>query len=126
MLWAAATLCFFGFLHAGEAVAPSDTGYDSHFHLSFGDVRVDSIQKPSWLAVDIKRSKTDQFGKGVTLSIGATGTDICPVAAMLGYLARRGSNPGPLFLFHDPGPLRKPRKGSTGRGWLQPVPLRRT
>ncbi len=101
MLWAAATVCFFGFLRAGEAVAPSDTGYDSRFHLSFGDVRVDSIQKPSWLAVDIKRSKTDQFGKGVTLSIGATGTGICPVAAMLGYLAQQGSNPGPLFLFHD-------------------------
>jgi len=101
MLWAASALCFFGFLRMGEAVVPSDSGYDPRFHLSHGDVRINNIQNPSWLAVTIKRSKTDQFAKGVTLSIGATGTDLCPVAAMLAYLAQRGNTPGPIFIFSD-------------------------
>jgi hypothetical protein len=28
MLWAAVTLCFFGFLHSGEVTVPSDTAFD--------------------------------------------------------------------------------------------------
>ena len=92
MLWAASNLCFFSFLCMGKAVVSSDSGYDPHCHLSHGNIRVDSIQKPSWLAVTIKRSKTDQLAQGVTLSIGATGTDLCPVAAMLGYLIQRGES----------------------------------
>ena len=42
MLWVAATMCFFGFLRAGEVVVPSDMMYDAARHLSFGGVRVDS------------------------------------------------------------------------------------
>ena len=42
---------------------------------------------------------------GVTLSVGATGTDICPVAAMLGYMLERGSSHGPLFLFSEGQPV---------------------
>ena len=45
MLWAASTLCFFGFLRMGEAVAPA-TGYDPEVHLSFGDARVNSRSSP--------------------------------------------------------------------------------
>ena len=33
--------------------------------------------------------------------MGRTGLDLCPVAALLGYLSVRGSQPGPLFLFED-------------------------
>ena len=53
------------------------------------------------MEVVIKRSKCDQFGSGVTLSVGATHGDLCPVAAMLGYLVQRGSAPSPLFMFDD-------------------------
>ena len=101
MLWAASTLCFFAFLRMGEAVVPSDGGFDPRLHLAYGDVRVDSTLDPSWMEVVIKRSKCDQFGAGVTLSVGTTGTGLCPVAAMLGYLVQRGSAPGPLFRFSD-------------------------
>ena len=101
MLWAAATLCFFGFLRTGEAVAPSDSGFDARYHLSYGDVRVNSIQNPLWMEVHIKRSKCDQFAEGIKIVIGATGSDLCPVAAMLGFLVQRGCAPGALFLFKD-------------------------
>ena len=70
----------------GEAVTPSDSAFDSRYHLAYGDVRVNSRVEPAWMEVVIKRSKCDQFGGGVTLSVGATRNDLCPVAAMLGYL----------------------------------------
>ena len=108
MLWAAATLCFFAFLRMGEAVAPSDSGFDPQY-LAYGDVRVNSTHNPLWMEVIIKRSKCDQFARGVKLFVGATGTDVCPVAAMLGYLVLRGSSPGPLFLFTDGRPLTRDR-----------------
>ena len=38
MLWSAATMCFFGFLRAGEIVVPSDQGFDGAIHLVYGDV----------------------------------------------------------------------------------------
>jgi len=101
MLWAASTLCFFAFLRMGEAVAPSDSGFDPRYHLAYGDVRLSSATDPSWMEVTIKRSKCDQFCKGVTLSVGATRTPVCPVAAMSGYLVQRGGTPGPLFIFAD-------------------------
>ena len=77
MLWAASTLCFFAFLRMGEAVAPSDSGFDARYHLTYGDVRSNSCATPSWMEVRIKCSKWDQFCKGVTLSMEATKTSIC-------------------------------------------------
>ena len=99
MLWAAACMCFFGFLRAGEVVIPSDSGFDSATHLAQGDVRVDSVVTPRYLEVTIKASKTDPFRRGVSVFLGATSGDLCPVAAILGYMVRRGSSPGPFFSF---------------------------
>ena len=65
MLWAAACMCFFGFMRAGELVVPSDSSFDPSCHLAFGDVLVDSRDSPSYLAVRIKASKTDPFRRGV-------------------------------------------------------------
>ena len=101
MLWAASTLCFFGFLRMGEAVAPSDAGFDARYLLAYGDVRFNSPTDPSWMEVTIKRSKCDQFGRWVTLSIGATRMATCHLAVMLSYLAQRGSRPGSLFAFEN-------------------------
>ncbi len=56
---------------------------------------------PSFMRVTIKQSKTDPFRQGVNLFVGRTGTDLCPVAAVLDYLQYRGSASGPLFLFSD-------------------------
>ena len=45
----------------------------------------------------IKASKTDPFRQGVTLYIGATGTDLCLMTAVVSYMMVRGTEPGPLF-----------------------------
>ncbi len=73
MLWAAACMCFFGFLRSGEVVVPSAKAFDPAIHLCRGDVRVDSRDSPSYLEVSIKASKTDVFRKGVTVVLGRTG-----------------------------------------------------
>ena len=101
MLWAASCMCFFGFLRTGEIVVPSDAEYDISTHLSVDDILVDNIVAPKWLEVRIKASKTDPFRKGVSVYIGITGSNICPVAAILDYRVRRGSGPGPFFQFSD-------------------------
>ena len=78
MLWAAASLCFFGFLWAGEICVPSDNSYDEGAHLNFNDVSVDSMEKPSSLRIRIKASKTDPFRQGVDIFMGRTGNELCP------------------------------------------------
>lgn len=101
MLWAAAATCFFGFLRAGEIVVPSDSAFDPSSHLAVDDVSVDNHTSPSYLAIRIKASKTDPFRRGVTIYLGRTSYRICPVAAVLSYLVKRGPSPGPLFTFDD-------------------------
>ena len=99
MTWTACCLVFFGFLWAGEMTTLDDGSYDPSVHLGFGDIVVDNPRCPSFLRVTIKQSKTDPFRKGVDIFVGRTGTHICPVAAILSYLACRGSGSGPLFVF---------------------------
>ena len=101
LIWAASTLCFFAFLRAGELSTPSTTSYDPNVHLCMRDITVDDPLSPSVMQIFIKQSKTDPFRKGVRLSIGRTGTKLCPVAAMLDFLAARGTDEGPVFTFRD-------------------------
>ena len=74
-----------------------------------GDVVIDSHENPSHMMIHLKRSKTDPFGAGFTLHFGRTGDELCPISAMLGYLARRPPDPGFLFLFRDGTPLSRAR-----------------
>lgn len=99
MLWAVMCLCFFGFLRSGEVVAPDDHSFDPAQHLTFADVKVDSLTNPSCLAVNIKQSKTDPFRSGVKVIVGKTEGELCPVTAMLAYMVLRGQGDGPLFRF---------------------------
>ena len=46
MLWAAVSLCFFGFLRSGEITVPDDSAYDEGAHLNCRDITVDSIENP--------------------------------------------------------------------------------
>ena len=50
------------------------------------------------MKVIIKRSKTDPFRQGVTLFLGRTESPLCPMDALLPYLAVRGNQEGPLFI----------------------------
>ncbi len=106
MLWAAVTTCFFGFMRSGEMTL---TSFDPSSHLSFGDVTVDDISAPQIVKLHLKASKTDPFRKGVEIVLGRTHNSLCPVAALLSYLTRRGNKPGFLFLSADGRPLTKSR-----------------
>ena len=97
MLWAASTMCFFGFLRAGEVVTPSNSSFDPSVHLAVTDVSVDSHSTPAYLAVNIKASKTNPFRRGVTIYLGRTHSQICLVVATLRYLVE--GSPG-RAIFH--------------------------
>ena len=109
MLWAACSLCFFGFFRAGEITSPSKTGFQPTRHLAWGDVGIDDYANPTLLKVHLKFSKCDQLGKGIDVFIGRTDTKLCPITACLAFIARRGSSPGPFFCHEDGTPLTKMR-----------------
>ena len=108
MLWVAATLCFFGFFRSGEITVPSQAAFNSSQHLAWGDIAVDNRSCPTLLKVHQKRSKCDQLGKGVDVFIGRTDDLLCPVAAVLAYMANRGATDGPFFIHTNGTPLTKP------------------
>lgn len=99
MLWAACCTGFFGFMRAGEFTSPSSGGGPDV--LSIGDVSVDSHTNPAIISILLRKSKTDVFGAGVRVYLGRGAGPICPVKAILGYIARRGQAPGPLFIWQD-------------------------
>ncbi len=101
MLWAASTLCFFGFFRAGEITAPSPKETDLADCLTCSDLAVDNKANPTILRVHLKQSKTDPFRRGIDVFVGKTGNLLCPVTAMMAYLARRGDGPGVLFRFQN-------------------------
>ena len=78
------------------------------YNLNWGDVAIDNIQSPSMVKVILKRSKTDQLGKGADVVVGKTGCSLCPVSALLAYMVRRGATLGPFFQFSNRQPLTKP------------------
>ena len=107
-LWAAFCLGFFGFMRSGEFTCPSMEAYTPEM-LSPADVAVDSHSAPSRMTIQLRRSKTDPFGVGMTLYLGHTGDILCPVTSMLAYLAVRPASPGPLFILHNGIPLSRTR-----------------
>lgn len=57
----------------------------------------------------IKASKTDQLRKGVDIYVGRMRNALCPVEALLAYLAKRGTGDSLLFKFEDGRLLTKER-----------------
>lgn len=98
MLWAALCTGFFGL---GEITSPSSTNYDTRMHITFDDISVDSPVDTKLIAMNIKQSKTDQLRAGTVVNLAKTDQDLCPVAALLAYIAVRGDRLGPLFIFKD-------------------------
>ena len=68
---------------------PSQFGYDSATNLSIQDVVVDDHKHPTMVQLSLKSSKTDPFWRGVQIVIRSTQDELCPVAALLAYLAVR-------------------------------------
>ncbi len=119
MLWATFLTCFFGFLRPGDITIPSNTSYDPSLHLNFSDITLNSHTSPSLVRISLKCSKTDPFRQGVKIHIGRTDQTLCPLTAILNYVAIRGSSPGLLFHFRDKTPLTKGGFVSSFRGLLQ-------
>ena len=95
------------FLCCAEFLLPDKGPFDPSLHLSLADIHL-VISSSQWrFEICIKGSKTDQLRLGSTVSLGATGAALCPVAALLDYLNARGSAPGPLFIRQDTTPLRR-------------------
>ena len=105
MLWAVSCTAFFGFLRVGEMTVQNQKNYDRTMHLSSQDVALDSRVTPTIIWLTITQSKTDPFCKGVRLYLGRTDSVICPVKAMLTYLAIRGKSLGCLFISKNNTPL---------------------
>ena len=102
MLWAACCVFFFlVFLRLGELTAPECGEFDPGQHLSYADIAVDNRSDPKVVSIRIKQSKTDPFRQGVTIFLGRTDGMVCPVAALMSYLAVRGPGGGPLFRYQD-------------------------
>ena len=101
MIWAAYCTAFFGFLRVSEFTVPSRYKYDPDVHQSLSDVTLDNTHSPELVRLHIKQSKTDTFRKGTYIHLGRTYQNVCPVQALLLYLAIRGKQPGPLFLLSD-------------------------
>ena len=95
LLWAMATTCFFGFFRVGEITAPSSSDFDPAIHLAWGDVAISEVRR--MVQVFLKRSKTDQFGRGTEVFLGATVDELCPVRAVSSYVAHLGTAAGAFF-----------------------------
>ena len=118
MLWAACCLGFFGFLRSGEFTCPSLNLFQDHI-LSPRDVSVDSLSQPSVATARLRRSKTDPFGRGVTVFVGRTSHSIRPVAAILSCLGQRSTAHGLLFLYEDGSCLSRQRLTAAVHSALQ-------
>ena len=107
-LWAVCCTAFFGFFRLGELLLESPTAFNAQVNLAWGDVAVDDRANPNMVRIRLKRSKTDQEGSGADIILGRTGLPLCPVAAMLGYIATRGARMAPFFLDSKGRALTKP------------------
>ena len=102
--WAVCCTAFFGFFRLGELLEVTTSTCTA---VVVEDVAVDSIEQPRMVSVFLRRSKIDQFGTGMRVYLGVTYQNLCPVGAMLSYLALRGQSSGPLFRCQDGSPLTK-------------------
>ena len=98
MLLSAVLLAFFGLLRVSEYTSPALSRSDPNA-LNLDDVTVDTVRDVA--KIRIKKSKTDPFRIGVTLRICGISHPLCPVKALRRFLVRRGSSPGPLFIYSN-------------------------
>ena len=66
-------------------------------------VAVDSHVTPTTVNIFLKKAKTDPFGNGVNILLGRNDTLLCPVTAVLRYLAVRTEAVGPRQLAANEG-----------------------
>ena len=116
---------FFHLFRSGEITLQSTTSFIDNptTHLAWGDVAIDSRQATTMLKVHLKRSKSDQLGKGVDVFIGHTSNPLCPVSAVLSYIMVCDTAAGPFFQLSTRTPLTKSYFISEVRQALEAVGL---
>ena len=92
-------------MRSGELAVPDGSHFNPTIHLAPKDITADNLQNPTTLKIMLKVCKTDQTLQGIDLFIGRTWNSLCPVVAMLRYLAIRGIDEGPLFRYSNGLPL---------------------
>jgi len=90
MVWAAATMAFFGFLRVGEMTVPRGQ-FEKSYHLGQGDVQVSSHENPEHLVVRIKASKTGPFRQVISVYLGRTYIELFPVVVVWCLMVQRGN-----------------------------------
>ena len=98
VLWAVCCTAFFGFFRLGELLLTNKADFNPRLHLAWGDMAVDNLQAPRLLKFHLKQTKRDPFGRRADIILGRTGCTLCPVAAVLSFVAMRGSQQGPFFV----------------------------
>ena len=83
--------------------------YDPEELLSYSNLAVDDALALQAISIKIKTSKTDQCRSGYKVVLGRTDNCLCPVSALLSYLALRENFSGPLFHWQNKTPLSKPK-----------------
>ena len=98
------TTAYFLLLRAGEFTVTSKTSYDVETLLRLQDVNLHTTQNgdDQYIALHLRKSKTDQQHRGVILYVGHAHHNVCAVCALKTNLhlqhARPRSTPsGPLF-----------------------------
>ena len=98
MIWAACCLTYFGLLRVSEFTTSSLDHFDSSTDLLLSDLALDNHASPTTIQITVKQSKNDQFRAGTTICLGITTHAVCPVDALVQYLAIQGGTLGLLFL----------------------------
>lgn len=99
MIWVVATTAFFSFFCLGELLPESASGFNGARDLALGDIAVDNCPKPRMVQIHLKKSKMCQFGPGVDVVMGTTGSPLCLVTAVVEYITMRDSQPGPFLIW---------------------------
>ena len=63
MMWAAATVCFFGFLRSGEITVPLFSVFDPAVHLTWGDVAFDNPTHHTSVRIELKDLSVTKLGQ---------------------------------------------------------------
>ena len=98
-----ATTCvgYFAFMRAGEftvfSMAPPG--------ILLSEVAINLRLVPTVVRLWLRRAKTDPFGRGVEIFLGVSGIEVCPVTALMRYLAVRPPGDGQLFVWENRQPL---------------------
>ena len=105
MLWAA---CCLGFLATCARVSLSPQWRENLILVSILHSRMSQLtMRPTLECCRFGQSKTDPFRQGITIVLGRTDSQLCPVAALLACLVLHGPGEGPLFHYEDRRPMTK-------------------